>query len=143
MAVGNQLCNGKNPPKYLNAEFNWLLIQNAAGQWVEATDGCNIAVSPAGPVKARVSVGNTQEATWLASQGNAAQPGDVVLQTTEASELRGHWPLRLETGYLADADFGEIILAERVTRSTKVELRMAVERRTGFGERRTFTLQAE
>ena len=108
---------------------------------MEATDGCSITVSSASPVKARVCVGNTQEATWLAPQGNAVQPGDVVLQTTEASELRGQWSLPTETRYLADADFGEIILAEHVTQSTKVELRMAVEGRTGFGEKRTFTLQ--
>ena len=41
VAIGNQPCTGKNPPKYLNAEFNWLLIQDQAGQWVEATDGCS------------------------------------------------------------------------------------------------------
>ena len=141
VAVGNQPCNGQNPPKYLNAEFNWLLVQNAGGQWVEATDGCTVIVPPDGPVKARVCVGNTQEATWLAAQAVAARSGDVFLQTTAASELRGQWPLTTETPYLADADFGEIILAERITQPTQVELRMAVEGRTGFGEKRTFVLR--
>ena len=143
VAVGNQPCNGQNPPKYLNAEFNWLLIQNAKGQWVEATDGCSITVASASPVKARVCVGNTQEATWLAPQGNAVQPGEVVLQTTDASELHGKWSLPSETRYLADADFGEITLADRVAQPTKVELRMAAEGRTSFGEKRTFVLQSE
>jgi hypothetical protein len=143
VAVGNQPCNGQNPPKFLNAEFNWLLIQNAAGQWVEATDGSTIGVPSAGPVKARVCVGNTQEATWLAPRGNTVQTGDVVLQTTDSSELRGHWPLPQDTPNLADADFGEFTLAERVTQPTQVELRMAVEGRTGFGEKRTFVLEQD
>ena len=70
VAVGNRPATGKNPPKFLNAEFNWLLIQDAKGNWVEAQDGGGVSVSPTGPVKARVCVGNTQEATWLAPHGN-------------------------------------------------------------------------
>ena len=89
-------------------------------------------MSPTGPVKARVCVGNTQEATWLAPHGNGVQPGDVVLQTTAASELHGQWPLPAETPYLADADFGEITLAERIAQPIKVELRMAVEGAPGL-----------
>ena len=143
IAIGNQPCTGKNPPKFLNAEFNWLLIQDKAGQWVEATDGCSITVSATGPVKARVCVGNTQEATWLAPQGSTRNPGDVVLQTTEASALRGEWPLPSETRYLADADFGEIILADQISQTTAVELRMSAVQRTGFGEKRTFVLKVE
>lgn len=143
VAVGNQPCTGKNPPKYLNAEFNWLMIQDATGQWVEATDGRTITVSSSSPLKARVCVGNTQEATWLAPQGGAVKPGDAVLQTTEASELKGQWPLPAETPYLADADFGEIVLVERVSQPTKIELRMNAVERTGFGEKRTFTVNVK
>ena len=133
----------QEPAQILNAEFNWLLIQDQAGQWLEATDGCSITVSATGPVKARVCVGNTQEATWLAPQGSARKPGDVVLQTTEASALRGEWPLPSETRYLADADFGEIILADQISQTTAVELRMSAVQRTGFGEKRTFILKVE
>jgi hypothetical protein len=141
VAVGNQPCNGRNPPKYLNAEFNWLLVQDAAGQWIEAIDGAEIAVASTGPIRARVCVGNTQEASWLAPRDGTVQTGDVVLSTTEASQLRGQWPLSTETPYLADADFGEIVLAKQVTQTTHVELRMAAAGRTGFGEKRTFTLR--
>jgi hypothetical protein len=143
VAVGNQPCTGKNPPKYLNAEFNWLMIQDATGQWVEAADGRSITVSSSAPLKARVCVGNTQEATWLAPQGGAAKAGDVVLQTTETSELKGQWPLPAGTRYLADADFGEIVLADRISKPTKIELRMNAVDRTGFGEKRTFTVNVK
>lgn len=141
VAVGNRPCTGKNPPKYLNAEFNWLLVQDADGQWTEATDGCRITVSSAGSVRARVCVGNTQEATWLAPRGAAAAVGEVSLQTTENSALHGRWSLPADTSYLADADFGEITLADRLERPVQVELRMVAEGRTEFGERRSFTLQ--
>ncbi len=140
VAVGNRPCTGKNPPKYLNAEFNWLLVQDAEGQWTEATDGRRIAVSATGPIKARVCVGNTQEATWLAPRGAAAAVGEVSLQTTDDSALQGRWSLPADTRYLADADFGEITLADGLEQPVQVELRMAVEGRTGFGEKRTFTL---
>ena len=65
VAVGNKPYNGSNPPKYLNAEFNWLKIKSAKGGWVEAADGTEIAVKANASVLAMVSVGNTQEATWL------------------------------------------------------------------------------
>ncbi len=110
---------------------------------MEAGNGDSISVSPTGPVKARVCVGNTQEATWLAPQGNGVQPGTVVLQTTASSEVHGQWLLPAETPYLADADFGEITLAEHITQPVKVELRMAVEGRTGFGEKRSFMLRIQ
>ncbi len=143
VAVGNQPCDGKSPPKFLNAEFNWLLVQDAAGQWVEAADGSTITVPSEGPIPARICVGNTQEATWLAPRAGGVRTGDVVLQTTDRSELRGRWPLPQDTPYLSDADFGTILLAAPGTRSIQVELRMAVEGRTGFGEKRAFTLQRE
>jgi hypothetical protein len=64
------------------------------------------------------------------------------LQTTESSEVRGQWLLPAETPYLADANFGEITLAAPITQPVKVELRMAVEGRTEFGEKRSFVLRA-
>jgi hypothetical protein len=140
VAVGNRPLTGKNPPKFLNAEFNWLQIRDAAGRWVEAANGTSISVSPDAPVMARVCVGNTQEATWLAPRGNRMEVGDVALRTTNSSALPGQWPLPADTQYLADADFGEITLTARVTQSVRVELRMGVEGRTEFGEKRTFTL---
>lgn len=143
VAVGNRPCTGKNPPRYLNAEFNWLLVQDQAGQWVDVSHGSRIPVSSAGPVKARVCVGNTQEATWLAPQRGAVRPGHVVLRTTAESGLHGQWLLPSDTHHLADADFGEIILSDGITQTTQIELRMSVMERTDFGERRSFVLTVE
>ena len=141
VAVGNRPATGANPPKYLNAEFNWLRVLDASGQWVEAEDGASIAVSSGTAVRVRVSVGNTQEATWLApTNAHDPEPGSVVLETTTASRLCGRWWLPSDTPYLADADFGEITLVENAAESTTVELRMAVAGRVNFGEKRSFTL---
>jgi hypothetical protein len=140
VAVGNQPCNGSNPPKYLNAEFNWLQVLDASGNWVEADDATTITIAPGAAVRVRVSVGNTQEATWLAPQSGTLQRGDVVLSTTETSQLQGSWRLAQDTSYLADADYGEITLSDGITHPTRVALRMQAHERTGFGETRTFTL---
>jgi hypothetical protein len=115
-------------------------ILDAAGNWIEAQDGATITVASATPARARVSVGNTQEATWLAPAAGPPRIGDVLLVTTETSVLQGSWPLPHETPCLADADFGEIVLAESVTSPIVVELQMSALQRTQFGERRRFTI---
>jgi hypothetical protein len=140
IAVGNRPCTGTNPPKFLNAEFNWLKILNSDGRWVEAHDGSTIKVSSKTAIRARVSVGNTQEAIWLAPEGNLIKPGDVVLHTTDLSDIDGRWPLPSATPCLTDVDFGEITLADRITEKTMVEFRMRAIERASFGEKRTFTL---
>ena len=141
VAVGNRPCTGKNPPKYLNAEFNWLQILDASGKWVEAHNGATIRVAPGAIIKARVSVGNTQEATWLAPKTAIPGIGDVLLIATPASQLIGQWPLPQATPYLADADFGEITLSQGITQPARLELRMSALQRSEFGETRQFTLE--
>lgn len=65
-AVGNVDCDGFNPLKHLNAEFNWIRIRNAKGEWQEVEDIGTVEVSRGKPVEAQVSVGNLGEAKWLA-----------------------------------------------------------------------------
>jgi hypothetical protein len=143
VAIGNHPATGQNPLKYLNAEFNWLQVQDANGKWVEAEDGATIQVASGQPVRARISVGNTQEATWLA--GPVADPpaGTVTLGTTEGSELQGRWPIAADTPYLGDTDLGELTLAPAINGTTKVELRMSAAGRGGFGDKRNFTLKPQ
>ncbi len=140
VAVGNRPCTGQNPPKYLNAEFNVLQILDATGSWVDAFDGSTITVTNSAPVRARVSVGNTQEALWLAPAGGAARTGDVLLVTTDESAATGSWPLPHNTACLADANFGEIELTQPITAPTRIELQMCAQDRTRFGEKRSFVL---
>jgi len=139
-AVGNRPCTGRNPPKFLDAEFNTLQILDATGHWREASDGVRIQVRRGRPVQARISLGNIQEATWIAPAHAGGKPGGVYLASTNRSELTVRLPLPADTPYLGDADFGEAPLTPGIDRVRKVELRLVAAGRTGFGEKRTFTL---
>ncbi len=141
LAVGNKRCNGHNPAKYLNAEFNYVQIRDVTGQWVNVNEGDTVTVGRNGPILARVNLGNTQEATWLAAERGNLQTGDVLLATTAASQRQGQWPLAESTPYLADAAFDDLELARDVTQRTRIQLRMVAHQRCSFGEIRSFTLQ--
>ncbi|MBT3377809.1 MAG: hypothetical protein HN742_40390 [Lentisphaerae bacterium] len=140
LAVGNRPYTGNNPPKFLNAEANWLRILNHTGVWTEASTGARIKVKRGHPVQIQASMGNTQEATWLAPQNMNGKPGGVYLAATPASTLTGRWPIPADTAYLADADFGQLTLAERLETEAAVELRMTADRRAWFGQKLSFTL---
>ena len=62
IAIGNVPMNGHNPPKYLNAEFNWLeaVVDNAKAVLIR-----NGAVLHGSKIRLRANVGNLQEAEWL------------------------------------------------------------------------------
>jgi hypothetical protein len=136
LAVGDVPCNGHNPPKFLNAEFNHLQIQAADGNWVEATDGAQIPVKTGQPIRARVSLGNLQEATWLPGENKGSVALVVHTGETQAAAI----PVPKPVPYLADADFGVVVLLPQITGTTKLHVRLEALGRTPFGEARTFTL---
>ncbi len=139
IAVGNVPCNGSNPPKYLDAEFNVLQVFNAESVWQEAEDGEEIVVAADQPVRVRASAGNTQEATWLAGKGE----GCVALVARVAGKESGRWPIKDPVPYLGDAAFGEFTLLPSVTQSVNMTVRLEAFGRTPFGEERVFRLKAK
>lgn len=144
VAVGNTKYNGKNPPKYLNAEFNWFRIKCGDGEWINVTDGAIIRVPGNKRIVAETSVGNLQEATWLTQASCNGKPGAVYLASTEDSGLKVRQPMLKDTPYLEDTEFGEtFVLTKGVTAETKVELQMTAEGRAWFGEKLRFTLAME
>ncbi|MBT9138347.1 MAG: hypothetical protein DDT31_00904 [Syntrophomonadaceae bacterium] len=143
VAVGNTRYNGKNPPKYLNAEFNWFEIKNANGEWLEVKDGSEIEVKKNAVVLAKVSVGNLQEAEWLPPESTKGEPGAVYLASPGESELKFKKAIPKNTPYLKDADFGEFTLNSGISERTTVVLRMTAEGRAWFGEKLDFTLVPE
>lgn len=136
IAVGNAPLNGSNPPKYLDAEFNNLQVCGADGTWREAEDGAVIDVAAGGPVRARASLGNTQEATWL-----AAGDGAVSLVARLDGKAVGRWPLAKKVAYLEDAVFGEFELLSGGIGRGAVSVRLEAGERMPFGEARAFTLR--
>ncbi len=142
LAVGNRPCTGHNPPKFLDAEFNRLEIRDRSGRWREASDGARIRVRAGAPVRARISLGNIQEAAWIAPARAGGRPGGVYLASTPRSQVSVRIPLPADTPYLGDADFGEVQLLPAARGIRTVELRLEAAGRTPFGEVRTFTLMA-
>lgn len=140
VAVGNTPYNGKNPPKYLDAEFNAVKI-SVSGEWSSVTNGARVSVPKGTCVFAAASVGNLQEATWLTPDSCGGKPGAVWLASTDASAVSVRAALSRDTPYQQDAEFGEtFVLANRVERETAVELQMTVDGRIGFGEKFRLTL---
>jgi hypothetical protein len=155
IAVGNVPCNGSNPPKYLDAEFNTLRVHNASGVWQEAGNGSEIVVAAGQTVRARASVGNTQEAKWLEEKpGQAARFVALVIREKASGRELKCLPLQSSMGsaaskgvpYLGDADFDDFELltsaAQPVTLSVRMELRSSGPS-IPFGEARVFTVKTK
>lgn len=137
VAVGNVPCNGSNPPKYLDAEFNYLQVLDADGVWREAEDGVELATAGGHPVRVRASVGNLQEATWLA-------PSGVMLVVRRGDgAMVGSVPIKAHVPYLSDADFGGFDVVPNVDAKTVLSVRLEAVSHNGrvpFGEARVFTV---
>lgn len=142
MAVGNTKYTGQNPPKYLDAEFNWFKIKVGDAPWSEVSDGATIRVPRNQAIVAVASVGNLQDATWLTPASCQGKPGAVCLASAGVSQLKLMQPVANDTARLEDAEFGQPFpLTDGVTSTTKVELQMTAEGRAWFGEKLRFTLE--
>ena len=145
IAVGNvPYREGRNPHKYLNAEFDRLEMKNSQGEWQAVTDGSVVKVKKGDPVLVRATVGNIGEAKWLGlppgplpgregenGRGSVAItcgealkfiPHDVPFMGTvridgfQVLKLRTSMKMTFEMGVWPDVRFGE-----------KVEVRVEVE----------------
>ncbi len=139
LAVGNRPYNGHNPPKYLDAEFNQLQVLDSNSRWQDVRNGATVTVTADTPIKVRASVGNIQEATWLAPAGAGSKAGAVYLSAALGSGLSFRQPIRSDTPYLADADLGEFTMPPVVHGQTQVVLQMTAAGRAWFGEKRNLT----
>ena len=136
IAVGNVPYRGSNPPKYLNAEFNTVRL-TCGGHTTEIQNGDEITVSE-GRCRLDVSVGNLQEATWLA--GRDGETGAVFVVSAAESDVCVKLPIDADTPYLRDADaHGTIDLGDKS--AATVVLRMSAENRAVFGETFIFTIK--
>lgn len=138
VAVGNVPCNGSNPPKYLDAEFNFLQIRDADGVWREAEDGAAITVAAGQSLRVRASLGNTQEATWRSPAGV-----QLVVRAADGKVV-GTAPLAADVPYLCDGAFGEFDVLPQINHSLVLTARLESSGHlcTPFGESRVFTVRA-
>jgi hypothetical protein len=138
-AVGNLPCDGTNPPKYLDAEFNLLQVMDVTGVWRDVADGSEIQVATGKSVRIRASLANIQEAAWLPPSEAGDSAGGVALVARVAGKEVSCYPLKRRTSYLADAEFGELMFPQ-IEKDTLLSLRLEARGRTPFGESRIFTL---
>ena|GEM_PF-121549 len=139
VAVGNTKYNGKNPPKYLNAEFNWIKIKDATGEWQEIfAGGMAIEVEKGKPVMVQASIGNLQEAEWLSPLLHPGA-GSVYLSSREG-DIKFSQPIPEDTPYLSDVEISEFKLCDGITKETKVVFELTALDRCWFGERWQITL---
>ena len=141
LAVGDTRYDGHNPPKYLNAEFNWFKIRTGEGEWTEVSNGGSLKIAANTPVYAMASAGNLQEATWLTPVSCKGKPGAVYLASTGGSALTLKLPIDQDTPWHLDTDFGgEFRLTDGISQKTFVELQLTAEGRAWFGEKIRFEL---
>lgn len=129
VAVGNTPLDGHNPPKYLNAEFNSIQVKTGKDSpWREVRAGETVTVSRGQPVLCRVSVGNTGEAAWQASE-RLGSPGCVHLACRLGpSDKVLEMPIAAPTPYLADTEVREFAIPINSADQHAVMLQMRVLR---------------
>ena len=88
---------GHNPPRYLEAEFNYFEVETEDGACIRVQNNAHIQASK---IRLRASVGNIQHAAWLKPEGDSF--GGVWLTATGEEKVAA--PITADTPYLADAD---------------------------------------
>ncbi|MGB9877148.1 MAG: beta-galactosidase [bacterium] len=129
IAVGNVPYNGSNPPKYLNAEFNWVMIKDREGKWVELCEDGTVEVKKGKPIEMRVSVGNTGIAEWIAPKNAGGKKGGVYLVIEGLNIKRA---ISSNCPRLKDVELSFSLPA--IERETEIRLYMEAEGRARFGE---------
>ena len=142
LAVGNTTCNGRNPPKYLDAVFDSFEIKNAEGEWVAVENGDSVKVDTDRPVIARVRLRNLGEAKWIAptmTAGEGGQAGEVYVVAEGQAVVRTALPENVE-----QHDSVEVvnikIVPSGLNKPTEVMVTLRGEGRVQFGEKFKITI---
>ena len=141
VAVGNVPCTGENPPKYLNAEFNWLRLRADGGQWVEVRAGDTLRLRRGAAVYAWASLGNTGEAMWLSPASAQGEQGAVFLVAQVDGQQAGRRPAPRDVPRFADVEFAPFVVLPALNEGRTLRFFLRAEGRTRFGE--AITLRVE
>ena len=131
-AVGNVSYNGYNPLKYLNGEFNEVLISVNSSEYSKIQKGEKICVSLGSKIKLKVYAGNIKETKWL-SPSNSSK-GGIYLCSVDGSDVNLKSPLIVDTDYLEDGEFEECVITDSIKERIKINLRFALGEKAIFGE---------
>ncbi len=131
IGVGNLTGPGVYPPKYLDAFFDRVEIQSAAGDWTPIGAGGSLKAGTGTPIRARVTVTNLGEAALLSAQDAAGKAGAVSINTHGGEDGRTPLPRTLHRFEQAVV---EIILSDApLTVARDVEIGMSAENRAVLG----------
>lgn len=138
LAVGNRPWNGTNPPKYLDAAFDRVEVQDVSGKWVEVEKSGRVEVARGKPILARVTLTNLGEAKWIAPAGSD-KTGAVFVIVGSPESSRAAIPN--DVPRFASVEIKDIQLAPvGLTQEKQVLITLLAEGRTPFGEKYTVTL---
>jgi len=133
-AVGGTPWTGRNPHKYLNAEFCSVQVREPGGLWREVAADGRIEVARGRPIELRAVVANTGEPRWLADGVGA------VLLRVEAPAAPHYVDLPGDVDRYREASFAPIALGP-IDVEAAVSMRMEVRGRGGFGQKMTVVLR--
>jgi hypothetical protein len=117
----------------VNAEFNKVSIYTMLKRDVEVEEGFTYHVDPRYSVKAKVNIGNTGEAEWLALP--AGQEGAVVLTVTTAGGKVYRVPLPRNIRTFEDVELDITGFIPPVKIPTPVTIQMEATGRGKFGDK--------
>lgn len=139
LAVGNVPYNGSNPLKYLNGEFNEVMLSVNGGEYIKVEQGSEICAPLDAEIRIKASAGNLKEAKWLSPLNN--EKGGIYLCNVTQKGAECIAELMSDTEYLTDGVF-EGVLTDALEENSEVALRFSLEDRAVFGEWFRFTICA-
>jgi hypothetical protein len=142
VAVGNVPYTGRNPHKYLNAEFNSVRLVLRDKSKLRITNGQTMKLPKGEPVRLEVSVGNTGEPVWLEPRRWKNDNG-VFLSCSINGESAKGFPIPHDLARYHDCEIHGLLLAAAPSSPTRITLRMEASRKATFGEKFDFTLAPE
>lgn len=130
-AVGNTRYNGKNPPKFLDGEFNFISLC-CDGKKYEVARGDRVTVAKNKAVYISIGAGNLNEAKWLSPFNTDI--GGVYFVTTENSDISFKEPISADAEYLGDTVSREFKLTDGIESEKSISVRFEADKRAVFGE---------
>jgi hypothetical protein len=134
------------PLCYINAEFYWVRVLDAAGTWREVPRNGEVRVKAGQPIRLRVRAGNLGEAAWLAGGGQGAVRliGDdrEDSRSTGLPRLTFTHALPRDVKRYEDIDL-DVTVSPGITADHELVLTFEARDRARFGERRRLVLRVQ
>ena len=139
LAVGNSPWSGNNPPKYLDALFDCIEVQNDAGVWTRVLPGGTVPQNSGQSVKLRVSFTNLGEAALVPPAEAGATPGGVFI--TVSGRIKKTIPLPRRINRFEALQLEISLPDKKLTKVADIVISFEAKGRTPFGQKFAVKLQ--